>query len=35
MVVAVLLPPRSNGEPEVATGVDKLLMMGMRILEKC
>jgi len=26
-----LLPPRSNGKPETATAVDKLLMMGMRM----
>jgi len=30
-----LLPPRSNGKPEAATAVDKLLMMGMRIPEIC
>jgi len=30
-----LLPPRSNGIPEAATAVDKLLMMGMRIPETC
>jgi len=30
-----LLPPRSNGKPEAATAVDKLLMMGMRIPETC
>ena len=24
-----LLPPRSNGKPEAAAAVDKLLMMGM------
>ena len=23
-----LLPPRSNGKPEAATAVDKILMMG-------
>jgi hypothetical protein len=31
----VLLPPRSNGKPEAAAAVDKLLMMGMRTPEKC
>jgi hypothetical protein len=30
-----LLPPRSNGKPEVATAVDKLQMMGMRRTETC
>jgi hypothetical protein len=30
-----LLPPRSNGKPEAATTVDKLLMMGMRMPETC
>ena len=30
-----LLPPRSNGKPEAATVVDKLLMMGMRMPETC
>jgi hypothetical protein len=30
-----LLPPRSNGKPETATAVDKLLMMGMRMPETC
>jgi len=30
-----LLPPRSNGKPEAATAVDKLLMMGMRMRETC
>ena len=30
-----LLPPRSNGKPEVATAVDKLLMMGTRMSETC
>ena len=29
-----LLPPRSNGKPEVATAVE-LLMMGMRMPETC
>jgi hypothetical protein len=28
-----LLLPRSNGKPEAATAVDKLLMMGMRMPE--
>jgi hypothetical protein len=30
-----LLPPRSNGKPEAAIAVDKLLMMGMRMPETC
>jgi len=30
-----LLPPRSNGKPEAATEVDKLLMMGMGMPETC
>jgi hypothetical protein len=30
-----LLSPRSNGKPEAATTVDKLLMMDMRMLETC
>ena len=30
-----LLPPRSNGKPEAATAVDKLLMIGMRMPETC
>jgi len=30
-----LLPPRSNGKPEAATAVIKLLMMGMRMPETC
>jgi hypothetical protein len=30
-----LLPPRPNGKPEVATAVDKLLMVGMRMSETC
>ena len=30
-----LLPPRSNGKPEAATAVDKLLIMGMRMPETC
>jgi hypothetical protein len=30
-----LLPPRSNGKPEAATAVDKLLMMGMWMPETC
>ena len=29
-----LLPPRSNGKPEAATAVVKLLMLGMRMPEK-
>jgi len=28
-----MLPPCSNGKPEAATAVDKLLMMGMRMPE--
>jgi len=30
-----LLSPRSNGKPEAATEVDKLLMTGMRMPETC
>jgi len=30
-----LLPPRSYGKPEVATAVDKILIMGMRMPETC
>ena len=30
-----LLPPCSNGKPEVATAVSELLMMGMRMPETC
>ena len=30
-----LLPQRSNGKPEAATAVDKLLMMGMGMPETC
>jgi hypothetical protein len=30
-----LLSPRSNAKPEVATAVDKLMMMGMRMPETC
>ena len=30
-----LLSPRSNGKPEAATAVDKLLMMGMGMPETC
>ena len=30
-----LLPPRSNGKPEAATAVYKLLMMDMRMPETC
>jgi hypothetical protein len=30
-----LPPPRSNGKPEAATAVDKLLMMGIRMSETC
>ena len=30
-----LLPPRSNGKPEAATAVDKLLTMGMRMPKTC
>jgi len=32
---AILLPSRSNGKPEAATAVDKLLMIGMRMPETC
>jgi len=28
-------PPRSYGKPEAAAGVDRLLMMGMRMPETC
>jgi hypothetical protein len=38
-MVAVLLvvggPDRSNGKPEAATVVDRLLMMGMRMRKTC
>jgi hypothetical protein len=30
-----LLPSRSNGKPETATAVYKLLMMGKRMTETC
>ena len=30
-----LLPPRSNGKPDAATAVDKLLMICMRMPETC
>jgi len=30
-----LLPPGSNGKPEAATAVDRLLMMDMRMPETC
>jgi hypothetical protein len=30
-----LLPSRSNGKPEAATAVDKLLMIGIRMPETC
>ena len=30
-----LLPPRSYGKPEAATAFDRLLMMGIRMPEKC
>jgi len=30
-----LLSPSSDGKPEAATAVDKLLMMGMRMPETC
>jgi hypothetical protein len=30
-----LLPPRSYCKPEAATAVDKLLIMGVRMSEKC
>jgi hypothetical protein len=32
---ATLLPPRSNGKPEAATAVYKLMMMGKRMPETC
>jgi hypothetical protein len=35
VVVGPVLTPRSNGKPEAATEVDKLLMMGKRMLETC
>jgi len=31
--LTALLPPRSNGKPEAAIAVDKLLMVGMRMPE--
>ena len=31
----VLLPSRSNGKPEAATAVDKLLMIDKRMPETC
>jgi hypothetical protein len=34
-LTTTLLPPRSNGKPEAATAVYKLLMMGKRMLETC
>jgi hypothetical protein len=33
--VLAVLPPRSNGKPEAATAVNKLLMMGMSMPETC
>jgi hypothetical protein len=30
-----LLPPRSYGKPEATAAVDRLLMMGKRMLETC
>ena len=30
-----VLVPRSNGKPEAATEVDKLLIIGMRMPETC
>jgi hypothetical protein len=33
--LSALLPPRSNGKPEAATAVDKLLMMGIMMSETC
>jgi hypothetical protein len=33
--ITTLPPPRSNGKPEAATAVVKLLMMGMRMHETC
>ena len=35
LMPTALLPPRSNGKPEAAAAVDKLLMMGMRMPEIC
>jgi len=34
-VVVALLPPRSYSKPEAAAAVDRLLMMGIRMLKKC
>ena len=31
----LLLPPRSNGKPEAAAAVDRLLMMGISMPETC
>jgi hypothetical protein len=33
--LTALLPPRSNGKPEAASAVDRLLMVGMRMPETC
>jgi len=30
-----LLPPLSNGKPEAATAIYKLMIMGMRMPETC
>jgi len=35
VVIAVLLSPSSDGKPETATAVDKLLMMGTMMPETC
>jgi hypothetical protein len=34
-VVVAVLPPRSYGKPEAAAAVDRLLIMGIRMLKKC
>jgi hypothetical protein len=35
MSLVVLGPPRSNGKPELATAIYKLLMMGKKMPETC
>jgi len=35
VLLVTLLPSHSNGKPEAATAVYKLLMMGMRMPETC
>jgi hypothetical protein len=35
VVGPTLLPPLPNGKPKMATAVDKLLMMGMKMPETC